>query len=234
MSKRIVICNPHHERICSSTTYWFLDLFDALWCGDNAGIEQAKLDSSIRIDNGVKSQLTFTICCCYERDSFFLRIARGGLPIPNKENWHSSFGQRPRRDELFFNIFWTFSGVPVGCSSSGKSALALYSIDNLVGSLEDWEDLLSPHFYIYKKWLKKCTNKCCLCHSTFSCSTTKKYRAIKNSPRNSPWKIPVSYLHYISLIQNVKYLSFWQLSYFAWVRHMYQIVCMNLEGLLQS
>ena len=38
--------------------------------------------------------------------------------------------------------------------------------------------------------------------------------------------------HYV--IQNVKYLSFWQLSYFAWVRHMYQIVCMNLEGLLQS
>ena len=150
MSKRIVICNPHHERICSSTTYWFLDLFDALWCGDNAGIEQAKLDSSIRIDNGVKSQLTFTICCCYERDSFFLRIARGGLPIPNKENWHSSFGQRPRRDELFFNIFWTFSGVPVGCSSSGKSAL--HSIQSTIWSVL-WRigKTYCPLIFIYTK-----------------------------------------------------------------------------------
>ena len=104
---------------------------------------------------------------------FFLRIARGGLPIPNKENWHSSFSQRPRRDELFFNIFWTFSGVPVGCSSSGKSAL--YSIDNLVGSLEDWEDLLSPHFYIQKKWLKNCKNKCCLCHDKKSIASYQKF-----------------------------------------------------------
>ena len=128
---------------------------------------------------------------------FFLRIARGGLPIPNKENWHSSFSQRPRRDELFFNIFWTFSGVPVGCSSSGKSAL--YSIDNLVGSLEDWEDLLSPHFYIQKNGWK--TAKISVAFVT----TKKVPRAIKNSQRNSLWKILLSHLHYISLIQNVNF-----------------------------
>ena len=130
---------------------------------------------------------------------FFLRIARGGLPIPNKENWHSSFSQRPRRDELFFNIFWTFSGVPVGCSSSGKSAL--YSIDNLVGSLEDWEDLLSPHFYIQKNGWK--TAKISVAFVT----TEKVPRAIKNSQRNSLWKILLSHLHYISLIQNVNFFS---------------------------
>ena len=119
--------------------------------------------------------------------------------MPNKENWHSSFSQRPRRDELFFNIFWTFSGVPVGCSSSGKSAL--YSIDNLVGSLEDWEDLLSPHFYIQKKkWLKNCKNKCCLCHDK------KKYHEL--SKIHNAILCGKSFCHiYITLIQNVNFFS---------------------------
>ena len=155
---------------------------------------------------------------------FFLRIARGGLPIPNKENWHSSFSQRPRRDELFFNIFWTFSGVPVGCSSSGKSAL--YSIDNLVGSLEDWEDLLSPHFYIQKNGWK--TAKISVAFVTTKKSTTSYQKFTTQFSVENP---SVTFtLHFINT--KCKFF-FWQLLYFAWVRHMYKIVCMNLEGLMR-
>ena len=83
-----------------------------------------------------------------------------------------------------------------------------------------------PLIFIYKKWLKNCKNKCCLCHDRKSTASYQKFTT-QFSVENPSVTFT---LHFINT--KCKFF-FWQLLYFAWVRHMYKIVCMNLEGLMR-